>query len=304
MASKVWLITGANSGLGLALAHHVLSRGDKVIAAARDISKLPASLSAAQPLALNPSAPEAEVYAAAREALKIHGRIDVLANNAGYCLSGPVEELDSADIHAQFQTNVFGPIALIQALLPSFRGQKSGHILNFSSIAAMAGGPSFGAYNASKAALEAFSEALNPELAPYNVRVHIVVPGFFPTNFLATAAATLPKEGRTTGAYADPAQGAGAQARYYPRMLEAGIVGDPDRLAERVWEVVWGAGPAGAAAGKREFVRVPLGRDCGNRLRAKLALVSENVEAFEPAWSATDVSPERLQELRDQAAKQ
>ncbi|KAH8827872.1 NAD-P-binding protein [Flagelloscypha sp. PMI_526] len=239
-----WVITGANSGLGLALAQYVLSRGDKVIAAVRDVSKVPQSLSTALAVKLDVSATHAEIADSVQEILRQHGKIDVLVNNAGYCLTGPVEELHPSSIQAQFQTNVFGAISMIQALLPSFREQKSGWILNFSSIAGFAGGPGFGAYNASKAALE-------------------VEPGFFPTNFLSTATANKVPDAEVTGHYTDHSQGYRASERYHGIHLDDGQVGDPAILAQRVFEVVHREGPARELfSGEKRWTRIPIGVDC------------------------------------------
>ncbi|KAI0041404.1 NAD-P-binding protein [Auriscalpium vulgare] len=301
---KIWLITGANSGLGLSLASYVLSKGDKVIAAARDVAKIPPSLSGAHSIKLDPSAPETEVYAAANEALQVYGRIDVLVNNAGYSLTGPVEELDPIELRAEFQTNVFGPIALIKALLPSFRAQRSGHILNISSIAGFAGGPSLGAYNASKAALDAFSDALSREVAPFAIRVLSIVPGMFPTNFLSRATSTRPPEARRLGAYTTAEQGGRGVDWMYPAHVRDGQVGDREKAAQRMWEIVWGEGLARGLVegqgGKREWVRVPLGPDSGKRMRARLAQLAENVDAMEPIWSSTDMDEEQIRVLREQ----
>jgi len=300
-SSKVWLITGANSGLGLELAQIVLSKGDKVIAAARDAAKIPTSLSGAKAHTLNPSAPEAEVKRAAEEALKIYGRIDVLINNAGYGHTGIIEELRSEDIRAQFQTNVFGPIALIQALLPAFRAQRSGHILNVSSIAGFAGSPTLGAYNASKAALDGFSEALAAEVAPLGVRVNLIVPGFFPTNFIATSKAISEAVGpaRVTDAYATPEQGHGLLDDYPLVRIANRSVGDPTKAAQRMYEVVTGTGFAQGLMDHKEWVRVPLGPDAGNRMKSKLATLSASVDAYEPIWTSTDMDDAKLKEKFD-----
>ncbi|KAI0275167.1 NAD-P-binding protein [Gloeopeniophorella convolvens] len=301
MAARVWLITGANSGLGLALSHLVLSKGDKVIAAARNAAKIPALLTeaGANAFTLNPSAPEAEVQQAAKEALKVYGRIDVLVNNAGYGLSGVVEELRTEGIREQFQLHVFGPVALMQALLPSFRAQRSGHILNISSIAGLAGMPSFGAYNGSKVALEAISEAVAAEVAPFGVRVHVVVPGYFPTSFIAAAKASrsgVEDPARATGAYTTREQGHGLVDLYHPVHVEQRQIGDVQKAALRMYELVNGSGLSQGLAERREWVRVPLGPDAGNRLRSKLAAISANVDAYEPVWSSTDLDDSQLKE--------
>jgi len=298
-SSKVWLITGANSGLGLSLARHVLSKGDKVIAAARDAAKIPSSLGGAKAHTLDPSAPEAEVKRAALAALEIYGRIDVLVNNAGYGEHGVVEELRSEDIRAQFQTNVFGPIALIQALLPSFRAQRSGHILNVSSIAGFRASPTIGAYSASKAALDAFSESLAVEVGPLGVRVHLIVPGYFPTNFLAVAmasggGATDPE--RATGAYATPEQGHGLLDGHEQVAQASRQIGDPAKAAERMYQVVTGTGHARGLMENKERLRVPLGPDSGSMMRAKIAVLTATVDAYEPIWSSTNMDDAQLKE--------
>ncbi|KAJ6594467.1 NAD-P-binding protein [Mycena capillaripes] len=290
---RIWLITGANSGLGLSLAQYVLAQGDKVIAAVRKVSSIPDSIRAAKPLVLDLNASDSDIKRAGVEALKIYGRIDVLVNNAGYCLTGYTEELHDADIKNEFQTNFFGAISLTQSLLAAFREQKSGHILNISSVAAMAGGAPFSMYNASKAALEAATEALSVELAPFNIRALIIEPGYFPTNFLATADANGVRPERATGAYPDISK---VPAQYAARHLDSKQVGDLSKAAARMFEVVSGTGLAKdfTESGRRDFVRVLLGPDCGTRIRAKVQLLSENVEATQPIWSSTDMDEAKL----------
>ncbi|KAJ7141236.1 NAD-P-binding protein [Mycena epipterygia] len=298
-SSRIWLITGANSGLGLALAQYVLSQGDQVIAAVRKVSSIPESISAAKPLVLDLNASDSEIKRVGAEALKIFGRIDVLVNNAGYCLTGYLEELDDADIKNQFQTNFFGAISLTQSLLPAFREQKSGHILNLSSVAAITGGSPFSMYNASKAALEAATEILSIELAPFNIRALIIEPGYFPTNFLAAADANGVRPERKTNKYPDTSQ---VTTQYAARHIDSKQVGDLSKAAARLFEVVSGTGVAKGfvEGGRRDFVRVLLGPDCGTRIRAKLQLFSENVEATQPIWSSTDMDEEKFNKFAQQ----
>ncbi|VDB87492.1 unnamed protein product [Peniophora sp. CBMAI 1063] len=290
--ARVWLITGANSGIGLRLALHALSNGDKVIAAARNVSKLPASLAQATALALDPGSSRRDIKTAVASALSIHPRIDVLVNMAGYGLSSPVEYLDENELKDQFNVNVFGPISIIQEILPTMRAQKSGHILNVSSIAGFAGSPPFGAYNASKAALDAFTETLDREVEPFGIRALSIVPGYFPTNFLSTALATYKQE--RVGEYTLPQQGYGAFEKYHQAHMDQGQIGDATKAAARIYEIVV-LGPGKGA--KREWVRVPLGPDCASRMKAKITVLRESVDAYEPIWSSTDVEKERLQEF-------
>ncbi|KAJ7672885.1 NAD-P-binding protein [Mycena rosella] len=296
-SSRIWLITGANSGLGLSLAQYVLSQGDKVIAAVRKVSSIPDSISAAKPLVLDLNATDSEIKRAGAEALK-----NIRANRR-YCLTGYTEELDDADIKSEFQTNFFGAISLTQSV-PSKSSlsemiSEIGHILNLSSIAAMAGGAPFSMYNASKAALEAATETLSVELAPFNIRVLLIVPGYFPTNFLATAGANGVRPERATGAYPDISA---VPAAYAARHIDLKQVGDLNKAVARMFEVVSGTGEAKGfvEAGRREFVRVLLGPDCGTRLRAKLQLLSENVEAAKPIWSSTDMDEEAFNKFAQQ----
>ncbi|KAH9945541.1 NAD-P-binding protein [Amylocystis lapponica] len=295
-SAKVWLVTGASSGIGLAIAQYVLSQGDKVIATVRTLSKFPKNeLEGATPLAVDFGSSDSEIRKVGEEALKIHGHIDVVVNNAGYGIVGPVEELSLDDVRAQFQGNVFGALALTQALLPSFRARRAGHILNVSSVGAITVRASWGAYAASKAALEAFTDAMSQELAPFNVHVFIVEPGYFSSRFLRStpSVGTPPSK-----VYTAESQGYGALQRLAPSHVEAGQIGDTTKLAQRLYEVVNGTGLAKGLmegqGGKGPWLRVPLGPDCGQRLLDTLGSITENVKALEPIWSSTDVEPERL----------
>ncbi|KAJ7049671.1 NAD-P-binding protein [Mycena amicta] len=289
-STRVWLVTGANSGLGRALVEHVLSQGDKVIAAVRNQASIPESIKAAKPLTLDLNASDADIKRAGAEALEIYGRIDVLVNNAGYSLTGYVEELDDADIKREFQTNFFGAISLTQALLPSFRAQKSGYILNLSSVAGIDGKSPFSMYNASKAALEAMTESLHIELAPFNVTALIIQPGYFPTNFWTTATADQGSPARITNAYPELA----TSMRTMPQMrLESRQVGDRRKAVARIFELV--AGTGFFKDRNTKFVRVLLGPDCGTRVQGKLRLIAENVDATEEIWRSTNMDDETLE---------
>ncbi|GBE83713.1 NAD-P-binding protein [Sparassis latifolia] len=297
MSAKVWLITGTSSGIGLALVQHVLAQGDKVIATVRSMSKYPEELKGAEPLVLDLGAPDSEIRKVGEAALKVYGQIDVLVNNAGYGLSGPVEELDMEGVRAQFQTNVFGTIVLTQSLLPHFRARKTGHIFNLSSAGAYWNYPGLGAYAASKAALDAFSESLSREVEPYNIRVIVILPGYFPTNIFAKARSTE----RLSTVYTDPKQGYKFIETLQQRRQESGQFGDLVKFAQRTYEIVHGVGMGEglveSQGGKREWMRLPLGTDCGELMLAKINTVKENVEMFEAIWRSTDVDLERLKDF-------
>ncbi|OHU63633.1 SDR family NAD(P)-dependent oxidoreductase [Mycobacteroides chelonae] len=191
MVSKVWLITGASRGLGRAWASAALERGDQVAAAVRD----PASVddlaerfgNAVLPVQLDVTdrARALEAVAAVGDHF---GRVDVVVNNAGFAQLGAVEELAEAHVRAQFETNVFGTIWLVQAALPILRAQRSGHILNVSSLSGVSAFGNSSLYSASKWAIEGFSQALRCDLAHLGIRVSIIEPGPYDTQFSAQAA--------------------------------------------------------------------------------------------------------------------
>ncbi|WP_216589686.1 SDR family NAD(P)-dependent oxidoreductase [Streptomyces brasiliscabiei] len=188
--SKVWFITGSSRGLGRQFAQAALSRGDRVAAAARNAESL-ADLTAAYggavlPLALDIT-DKAAVTAAVRQAHELFGRLDAVVNNAGNGVYGMVEELSEDDIRAQFETNLYGSLWVTQAALPYLRAQGGGHILMVSSMLAHATFPTMGAYTASKAAVEGFTEALAQEVADFGIKVTIVQPGPFRTDLGASS---------------------------------------------------------------------------------------------------------------------
>lgn len=193
--SKTWFITGASRGFGRRFAEAALSRGDNVAATARDTESL-ADLAAAHGDAILPLPLDVTDKAAAAAAIKqAHdrfGRLDVVVNNAGYGVFGMVEELSDADVRAQFETHVFGTLWVTQAALPYLRAQGGGHIINISSVLAVAAFPTTGAYTASKAAVEGLSDSLAQELAGFGIKVTIVEPGAFATDFAASSTWSQP----------------------------------------------------------------------------------------------------------------
>jgi NAD(P)-dependent dehydrogenase (short-subunit alcohol dehydrogenase family) len=184
---KVWFITGTSTGFGREMTEQLLSKGEIVVATARKAEQI-ADFAAKYPqtaLALALDVTDASaVDAAVSAALAKFGRVDVLVNNAGYGICGGIEETTEAEFMPVFETNVFGLIRLTRAFMPHFRKQRSGNIVNLSSIAGLIGGAGWGYYNASKFAVNGFSEALAAELAPLGVHVTIVEPGPFRTDFL------------------------------------------------------------------------------------------------------------------------
>jgi NAD(P)-dependent dehydrogenase (short-subunit alcohol dehydrogenase family) len=183
----VWFITGTSQGFGRELVRAALQRGDSVIATSRNPQAVATAFSKAADRLLAASMDlrdVAQISLVVMDALTRFGRIDVLVNNAGYGVTGAVEEASEKEISALYDTNVFGLLRVTRAVLPQMRKQRSGHIVNLSSIGGLTGMPGWGIYNSTKFAVEGISEALAAELAPLGIGVTIVEPGPFRTDFL------------------------------------------------------------------------------------------------------------------------
>ncbi|RJG08270.1 oxidoreductase [Massilia cavernae] len=226
LSNKLWFITGASAGFGRALCEQVIARGGRLLATARDVAAL-ADLAAMAPerVALAPLdvTNPAQIAAAVALAEARFGGIDVLVNNAGYGYLGAIEEASDAEVRAQFDVNFFGLAALTRAVLPSMRARRSGKIINMSSTAGTRGNAGVGYYAASKWAVEALSEALAQEGAPFGIGVLIVEPGPFRTNFSGSAIAHP--------AHPIPAYEGAAAARAWSASLDGTQAGDPVRAA-------------------------------------------------------------------------
>ena len=196
----VILVTGATAGIGKATALHLHSHGHRVIGTGRNAKAL-AELKSAGITALTLDVTsQASIDAARAEVDRVtdgYG-LDVLVNNAGYGLFGPLEVLDDADVRAQFDTNVFGLLAVTRAFLPAMRERRSGRIVNVSSVGGRMVFPLGGAYHATKFAVEAMSTALRLELKPFGVRVSVVEPGYIKTDFTATTLSHADKYAKDT----------------------------------------------------------------------------------------------------------
>lgn len=183
----VWFITGASRGFGLEITREVLSRGDSVVATARDpqavLDGIPDADDRLLAVAMDVSDP-GQISAAVDGAIERFGRIDALINNAGRGLVGSIEETSDAEARAIFDVNVFGLLATTRAVLPHIRAQRSGLVVNLSSVGGFVAWPGWGVYAATKFAVEAISEAMTHELAPLGIRSVAIEPGPFRTNFL------------------------------------------------------------------------------------------------------------------------
>src|SRR3984885_7361677 len=254
---KIWFITGASTGFGRLLAEEVLKAGGKVIATARKLDKV-SDLERKYPdgakaLALDVTN-EGEVNAAVEQAVARFGRVDVLVNNAGYGVAGAIEEVSEAEFMPMFETNVFGLLQVTRAFLPHFRKQRSGHILNLSSIGGVVAGPGIGMYNATKFAVEGISEALAAEVAPLGIRVTIIEPGPFRTDFLGRSGVIAKTR------LADYDSTAGSMRKYFAEN-DGKQKGDPLRAVQAMMQVVESPNPP---------LRLLLGASAAQRLRAKL----------------------------------
>lgn len=191
MAVKTWFITGTSRGFGREWAIAALDRGDKVAATARDVSSLDDLVKkyggAILPIALDVNDHDADV-AAVKQAHDHFGRLDIVVNNAGYGHFGMVEEVTEAEARAQIETNLFGALWVTQAALPFMRDQGSGHILQVSSIGGISAFPNVGLYHASKWGLEGFSQALAQEVAGFGIKVTVIEPGGFDTDWAGPSA--------------------------------------------------------------------------------------------------------------------
>jgi NAD(P)-dependent dehydrogenase (short-subunit alcohol dehydrogenase family) len=192
--AKIWLITGISRGLGHAIAKVALDVGDTVVGTTRS-GDTPDGLSGDLRVLPFEAADPATADRLAADAFAVHGRIDILVNNVGYGLLGPVEETDDKSVRDLFEVNVFAPFRVIRAALPRLRAQGSGHIVNIASIAGVAPAPGAALYGATKAALSAMSYGLAAEVAAIGVWVTVVSPGAFRTDFLADR--SLKRTGRS-----------------------------------------------------------------------------------------------------------
>lgn len=274
-ASKVWFITGASRGFGLELTRAALARGDRVVATARRPETITAALGEHGNLlgvALDVTN-EAQAIAAAEAAVARFGRIDVLVNNAGYGLLGAVEEASAQEVEQQFATNVFGVLTVTRAVLPQMRRQRSGRILNISSIGGYAAYPGWGVYGATKFAVEGLTEALDAELSPLGIRATVVEPGFFRTDFLD--ASSLVRVRTEIAAYAETV---GAM-REHMASANHQQPGDPAKLAAALLTLADSETPP---------VRLPLGSDTVYRITEKNRKVESELAAWQTLAVSTD----------------
>lgn len=237
--NKVWLITGCSTGFGNALSRYVLAAGQHAAVSARRAEDIADIVSAypdtALGLTLDVTRKE-EIETSVQKTLERFGRIDVLVNNAGIGYFGAVEESEEAEVRRMFEINFFGLAEVTRQVLPAMRAQRSGHIINISSIGGLRGFPALGFYNASKFAVEGLSEALSKEVTPLGIRVTLVEPSGFRTDWAGRSA----KDSQVRiEDYAPTARQNSDTIRGYSGQQ----AGDPERAAKAIFEIAQSAEP-------------------------------------------------------------
>ena len=271
----VWFITGVSSGFGRSLAEAVLARGDKVLGTVRNTEQIATFEQLAPERAygvLLDVTDAAAVAQAVEQALVRAGSIDVLVNNAGYGLFGALEEISDAEARQVFDTNFYGTVNMIRAVLPHLRQRGRGHIVNLSSVAGLIGIAGCSFYCASKHAVEGLSESLARELKPFGVHVMLVEPGGFRTNF---AGGSMRWSEAVSPAYAETV----GRMRQFMSSYHGTQTGDPAKAAAAIIRAVLAYEPP---------LRLALGPDAVDIVRNKLASVQENLDAWLDVSSATD----------------
>jgi NAD(P)-dependent dehydrogenase (short-subunit alcohol dehydrogenase family) len=273
---KVWFITGASKGLGLTLAKQLLSNGYWVAATSRSVEDLSEAVHAGTeqflPLSVDLRS-EDSVAAAIQEAVRTFGRIDVVVNNAGYALTGGLEELSDREARNNFDINVFGSLNVIRQVLPHMRARQSGHIFNISSIGGFTGlFPGFGIYCATKFAVQGFTESLAQEVKEFGIHATIVSPGYFRTNFLSPESLNVP--GKPIEAY--------RQVRASQEAHQTSINGNQPNDPEKGVSVI-----IEAAESNKPPLHLFLGQDAYDLANQKIDVVIRDMENWAHLATAT-----------------
>ncbi|HEY4296822.1 MAG TPA: oxidoreductase [Paraburkholderia sp.] len=272
---RVWFITGASRGIGALIAEAALADGNAVVAAGRNVAAIVERLgqsAALLPVELDVT-DEAQAKAAVRAAMDRFGSIDVLVNNAGFGLLGAVEESADRDVRRMYDTNVFGLLNVTRAVLPVMRANRSGHVINISSIGGYRGAAGFGVYSSTKFAVEGITEALRDELKPLGIHATVVEPGYFRTDFLDASSLVVAQQ-----VIADYDATSG-EVRRKATQMNHNQPGDPKKLADAMVVLVDAPNPP---------LRLPLGTDTLAAIAAKNAYVTEEAQAWKALSASTD----------------
>ena len=273
---QTWFITGASRGFGLELVRQLLDMGHRVAATSRDEAGLRRAVGSDSagflPLAVD-LADEASVAGAVRATVERFGRIDVVVNNAGYGQLGALEELTDGEARANFDVNVFGTLNVLRQVMPGLRAQRGGHVINLSSIGGVVGGfPGWGVYCATKFAVEGLSEALAAEAAPFGVRVTIVEPGYFRTDFLSSGSLRVPE--RPLDAYALVRE----SETQHREQIRGNQPGDPAKAASAIIRIAGEADPP---------LHLLLGQDAHDLATSKLQAFGEEISRWKEVTLST-----------------
>lgn len=265
MKNKIWLITGISSGLGKALTEAVIEKGDFVIGTFRNESQVAEfnkkNIKNAKAILLDIT-DESNIDNSIEKIISKFGKIDVLVNNAGMGFVGAVEETSMKEVRSVFEPNFFGTLKLTQAVLPFMRKEKNGHIVQISSHGGIKAFAGFGIYNASKFALEGFSEAMAQEVAPLGIKVSIIEPGPFRTNFAGNGLGQVENQiddySETAGAFSTKLKGVDGKQE-----------GDPIKASKAIIDLVNSENPT---------LRLPLGKVALKTIGMKLESLKADVE--------------------------
>lgn len=269
-----WFVTGASKGLGLALVKKLLDNNMKVAATSRSVNDLIKAVGTHEnflPLQVNLGSEES-IGDAIEKTVSTFGSLDVVVNNAGYGLIGAVEELDEKEVFQNIDVNLLAVFKVIKKALPHMRAQGAGHIFNISSMGGYVGFQGAGSYNAAKFAVVGLSEALAVELAPFNIRVTIIAPGFFRTEFLADGSLAYSKNEHP--AYAHVHAG-----RKNNEAANGQQAGDPDKLADIFIEI---------AASENPPLNLAVGSDAYSYISQKVKTLQEELDEWKAVSASTD----------------
>ena len=276
---KVWLITGCSTGFGRELAQHVLDKGYQAVVTARNVKDVADIVAGKEDRAiavpLDVTKPE-QIKAAVQKAKDTFGRVDVLVNNAGIGYFAAVEESEDHAVRNMFEINFFGLAKMTQEVLPIMRAQRSGHIVNIASIGGLVGFPAVGFYNATKFAVDGLSESLSKEVAPLGIKVTVIAPSGFRTDWAGRSAENSPI---VIADYADTAGANKSNIRGY----SGNQPGDPALAAKAIVKAVESENPP---------LRLLLGKGALKGARQKLELLQKDFDEWEETTVGADAPKE------------
>ncbi|QEM12892.1 oxidoreductase [Mucilaginibacter rubeus] len=273
--NKVWFITGASKGFGLSLVKQLLEAGQLVAATSRNLQELTTAVNTTSnnflPLQVD-LANESSVSLALQHTNEAFGCIDVVINNAGYGIGGAIEELSDAETRMAFDVNVFGTLNVIRSVMPYLRKQRSGHIINISSIAGITGNAGWAIYAGSKYAVIGISEVLAADVKELGIKVTVVAPGAFRTSFLTAGSLSI------TDNKIDDYKEVRAIHNKYLKM-DGNQAGDPEKAATAIINVAYEENPP---------LYLLLGGDAYNRALAKLDTLHNEIRQWQDITCSTD----------------